>query len=283
MPRHILAAVVPGPRAAQVLARAAMLARAHGARLSVTSVLRHAVALPGFARTGWDQAAQDLAEALTPALAAAGIEGTPLIREGSPAREIDALAAKLGADLLVIGPNEQRNLGARLIGTTADRLLRSGHRPVLMVRRRALQDYCGVVVGVDHSNCSHVATETAARLCPGVPLQLAHVTDLPADLEQALLLAGTSGAELSRWRADLRHRALAELQDFAQQWPGSQARVFVGPTEQVLARLTRTKGVDLLVLGIRGKGMVAAGLLGSVAQKVSRDARSDVLVVPEPC
>ncbi|HXV50076.1 MAG TPA: universal stress protein, partial [Candidatus Binatia bacterium] len=53
-----------------------------------------------------------------------------------------------------------------LLGTTAERVVRKGDRPVLVVKRAADAPYRRVVVGVDFSEDSRYALELALRLAP---------------------------------------------------------------------------------------------------------------------
>ena len=59
-----------------------------------------------------------------------------------------------------------------------------------------------------------------------------------------------------------------------------QARLVVGDPVRVLEAEARDDGLDLLVLGSRGFGPLAAGLLGSVSSELVRQAACPVLVVP---
>lgn len=51
-----------------------------------------------------------------------------------------------------------------------------------------------------------------------------------------------------------------------------------GEPGRTLARLARSRRVDLLVLGPHGRGVVLRALLGSVTQRVLREASCDILV-----
>jgi nucleotide-binding universal stress UspA family protein len=59
-----------------------------------------------------------------------------------------------------------------------------------------------------------------------------------------------------------------------------QAMVEEGEVADVLLRLAREHAIDLLVIGTRGRRGVKRLLLGSVAEKVFRQARCPVLIVP---
>jgi nucleotide-binding universal stress UspA family protein len=118
-------------------------------------------------------------------------------------------------------------------------------------------------------------------LCPEVRIQLAHVTDLPLEFEAALLRVGTNRTDITSHYKALKAEGRRRLAEFAADLPAAQQRVFVGDPAATLIRLSRTRGVDLLAMGTRGLDSLRAHILGSVAQKVIRDAACDMLVVPE--
>jgi nucleotide-binding universal stress UspA family protein len=64
----------------------------------------------------------------------AGVEAEALVREGLPAEEIAAAATELGADLIVMGTRGLSGLKHVLLGSVAERTLRSAPCPVLSVR-----------------------------------------------------------------------------------------------------------------------------------------------------
>lgn len=76
-------------------------------------------------------------------------------------------------------------------------------------------------------------------------------------------------------------RLLAEAADLIGRPDGTtiERRTATGDPAEVLVRVTREVGADLLIVGRRGSDFVARVLLGSVAERVIRDARCDVLVV----
>src|SRR4030066_2328266 len=61
-----------------------------------------------------------------------------------------------------------------LLGTTAERVVRKGDRPVLVVKRPPEGPYRHVLVAVDFSDTSHRALALAAHLAPGAHLTLLH-------------------------------------------------------------------------------------------------------------
>jgi nucleotide-binding universal stress UspA family protein len=57
-----------------------------------------------------------------------------LIREGKPTREIVNSAEELGADLIVITTNGRDSLGEKILGSTAEHIIRYSKIPVLTIR-----------------------------------------------------------------------------------------------------------------------------------------------------
>jgi nucleotide-binding universal stress UspA family protein len=64
-----------------------------------------------------------------------GKQVSVVVGEGSPAEEIVAQAKRLSADLIVIGTHGRKGLKHLLLGSVAERVLRSSPIPVLTLRK----------------------------------------------------------------------------------------------------------------------------------------------------
>jgi nucleotide-binding universal stress UspA family protein len=62
-----------------------------------------------------------------------GVETGTELRQGSPWREIDAAAREAHADLIVIGTHGRRGLARALLGSVAEKVVRTAGCPVLTV------------------------------------------------------------------------------------------------------------------------------------------------------
>jgi nucleotide-binding universal stress UspA family protein len=62
-----------------------------------------------------------------------GLEVQALLRQGSAWREIDAAAKEAGADLIVMGTHGRHGLARALLGSVAEKVVRSAPCPVLTV------------------------------------------------------------------------------------------------------------------------------------------------------
>lgn len=286
--RTILVALALDDGALRIAARALQLAHEHRARLVAVHVIEDlphcrqpAAPNESAAREALHAAAREgLAAVLSRAEPAAELH----VDSGKPHEIINRIASESGADLVVIGPGVAQGLRERVFGSTADRVIRHGPGPVLVVRGEVLGPYRHATVGTDFSAHAQAAIEMAARVAPGARRELLHTVEIPLGFEQAMLKVGTAQAEIAQYRrarAAAARRALVEAhgEDNALP-PGCSMRVVQGDAATALVNASRRRRTDLVVIGTQGAGAVAQHLLGSVARKVLSHARSDVLVVP---
>jgi len=75
--------------------------------------------------------------ALESTLAQRSGKGVPLdsvLREGVAWEEINAVADAIDADLVVIGTHGRRGLARALLGSVAENVIRTAHRPIVTIR-----------------------------------------------------------------------------------------------------------------------------------------------------
>jgi nucleotide-binding universal stress UspA family protein len=89
-----------------------------------------------FSRIAGD--AQGRLRALIEARAAAGVALEPLLRCGTPWREIDAAADEVGADLIVIAAHDRHGLQALFGGHVASKVAATSSKSVLTLREPGL-------------------------------------------------------------------------------------------------------------------------------------------------
>jgi nucleotide-binding universal stress UspA family protein len=138
-----------------------------------------------------------------------------------------------------------------------------------------------ILVATDFSRFSDRALEEAITLARALnaPLELAHIHEMSAlPVPPALDLAATppppervARAEVALVDAAVKTKAAGVACDtFA---------TFGRPAEEIVKR-ARALGARMLVVGTRGHGSVKALLVGSVAERIVKDAPCPVLVVP---
>jgi len=286
--KTIIAAIALENGEQRVARRAIRLAADHGARL----VLAHAIeSLPEADSNLPSQANQ---EAVANVLSAEAIASLKQMAEsatvqteikvecGKAGQLIERLIRDHAADLLVIGPGKPQNLRERIFGSTADRVVRAGLCPIVIVKRATDEPYRRVIGAIDFSPMSFAAVRTAMQIAPSAKLELIHALEIPLSFEQAMRKVGTSQAEIDQYRQAKARSVYVELRSIrADLAVAGKIRVVRGDPATALVRLARSGKTDLVALGIQGKNAISKMVLGSVARRVLAGASCDVVLAKD--
>jgi len=289
---NVLVALDLVARSSAVLARAAQLAVIHAARLVVLHVIEAELLVPTAAhmnltrdelRAKLEQ--QAIAELHAQLVAVdQRLESEVRVAFGAPHEVITQTALSQDADVIVLGANSSTSLKDKILGSTADRVIRSSATPVIVVREFATEPYRRVAVAIHDSQASVRAITETRRLVPNAAMQLVHAVDIPITFRQMLLRAGTSRIEVDQYRAARAGKAREELAAFLRDVPKMQelpVRIVDGEPGPALIRFSARARLDLLVLGSRRRGPASNILLGSVARYVLAESSTDVLVIAD--
>lgn len=274
--------------AARAGERAAQLANQHGSLFGLLNAREHG---------GWVEALSsptlpaELSERIDQArLAALQVEAQRLgvggaeqrLLDGPLHRALPALQAQRPAQLLVMGARGHGGWERLLLGSTADRVLRTHELPVLLVRSAVEGPYRRIGIATDFSRASLTAARFALDLCPQAIALLIHASELP--YEGALGFAGVGRDTVEHYRSLAAREARHSMDDFAARLGEAGMRAAPalreGRPADVLAGLVEEAGLDLMVLGAAGRSAVERGLLGSVSSEAAARLPCDVLVVP---
>jgi nucleotide-binding universal stress UspA family protein len=178
------------------------------------------------------------------------------------------------AALIVVGSHGLGGLRGVLIGSVALKVAAQALCPVIVVRGPVTPAGGPIVVGVDDSAESEQAVEFAmeAACVRKAPLVVVHAWH-----DEFLPTAGPApaGAEL-RERYALENR----MDSWRVQYPEVDVRVSaVRDRDAARAMLGHAAGAQLLVVGSRGRGPIAGGLLGSTGNTLLSTAPCPVAVV----
>lgn len=286
--KNLLAAVGLFPQDDSVLARAAEIARAHHAKLTVVHVIDGLTA-GDLASMKLVQIKQHMAlltrERVENAVASLAVDGIDIdirIETGSPPLRVSDVAKEISADLIVMRAHQNSSIVEKIVGSTTDRVIRISCAPVLVVKRPVEQPYQRIVVAIDPADKSRKVVPVVAALFPGAALSLVHSVYISPQFEEAMRRSGTGTAGLAAHRDFLIFQAKSCLRDAAKGLePRSlraTIRVVVGTPAEALIRATWSSKVDLIVLGPGSTGRLRQALLGSVTRHVLRKASCDVLV-----
>ncbi|AEG91708.1 universal stress protein [Ramlibacter tataouinensis] len=285
--RTVLAATDFSLGARWATSRAAQLAAAHQAALNLVHVVepdgflavRDFVAGSDLQARVEEQGRMELAALAETVTRHHSLPVHTLLRTGRPLEELSAAASS--ADVVVLGAQGSHPVRQFALGSTADRLSRLTHRPLLVVRSEPDGGYCRVLVAVDFSEASRQALQAALRLAPDATLHLVHCFDVP--FEGWLRMAGTADQQIEACRARSRARAMEQCQALLAQLGGgtrASASVRQGDARLELLAAADEEKADLIAVGKQGQALVADTLLGSVTSWVLREASCDVLMVP---
>jgi nucleotide-binding universal stress UspA family protein len=284
---RVLCATDLSSRSDRALRRAGLLAREAGAELILLSVVDddQPESLVSSERR---EVAALLAEQASSMQAADGPRPQLRVEAGDAFDVILRAAEAEAADLIVMGEHRKRLLRDMFIGTTIERVMRRGHRPVLMVNRPAERPYHRVLAAVDMSDSSAEALRAAARLgfLAGSELTVFHAVQLPgkgnlvlADLPTDVI-EGKVAAAVAESRREVARFLRGVDSRFASAPPPILAEE--GAPAEALRRCVERSAPDLVVLGTGRRGGLARLVLGSVAEEVLRTLDCDVLAVPPP-
>ena len=290
-PRTLIAATDLSAPARHAAERAAQLAQRHpGARLTLAHVvsaggldaLRRLLAGDaGALESGvLERAAKDLAALAADLAARHGCRVDTELLRGSPLAALAELADAREADLLVMGARGARFLRELLPGPTAERMLRTARRPVLIVKQRPQAPYRRILAAVDFSAHAAAAIDAAHAWLPDADIVLLNAFEV--ELESTLRLAGVHDDTIHAYRIRAREAAKAEMDAFVGRLQVPRDRLtrhFVhGPAALRIVEHERTLDADLIVMGKHGQSVMEELLLGSVTRHVLAYCTSDVFI-----
>jgi nucleotide-binding universal stress UspA family protein len=194
---------------------------------------------------------------------------------GASHRLVIDVAQDHAADLIVVGATEHGR-SARLLGSTADRVIRQAMCPVLVIRDDLRVPPRRVLAPVDMSELSK---EAFAR---GMSV-LAQLGGRP-EVQGLFVLHPTHRGLAPQSTADsMEPHAREELEAFLAPWRAHGpvvGTVRTGHPHAVIVAEAADPAVDLVVMGTHGRSGYERFLIGSVTMEVVRDARCSVLAIP---
>ncbi|MEF8774762.1 MAG: universal stress protein [Halobacteriales archaeon] len=138
---RILVPTDGSPEVERAIGHAVDLAASHGATLEAVYVVNTASYTTMPMETGWEGVDEMLYEEGETALdrvrelaAGSDVDVETHLLDGSPAREIVGFGEETGCDLIVMGTHGRGGIDRLLLGSVAERVVRSSEVPVLTVR-----------------------------------------------------------------------------------------------------------------------------------------------------
>jgi len=199
--------------------------------------------------------------------------------------EILSVAKAIKAGMIVLGLHGKTKLPDLFSGTTAERIIRKGTCPVLMVRNKPVGPYRNVVSAIDFSPSSKSALRFSSSLAPQASFLAIHAYDVPVYpfetgyiyLETKIAISGEDQRRLDQFLKDeikfskKRNKSGIKL----------SGKIVQGPVYDTLLKQVKSSKADLLTVGSHGRVGVMPSLLGSLAGALLTHPPCDILVVRE--
>ena len=241
-----------------------------------------------WARTA--KADMDEAEAL---LSGSGVTVEQMVAEGEPDEEIVAAAARRGVQMIAMASHGRGAVGRAIFGSVADRVARTAPVPVLILRTPDEDVAPGVtvsriVVPLDGSEIAARALPVASELAEhlAAPVHVIRAVDAASSLPMAsgvfgagpVIDANVTDQIWEEAEAEARSTVTAAVSRLQSEGVEASGGIVVGSPFFAISEVIEPG--DLLTLTSHGRGGVRRWLLGSVAEKLVREAKAPVMLVP---
>jgi len=257
-----------------------------------------------FSLVGAEDSVQDIQDAWTRTAnadveeAAALLSGSEvtvekMVAEGEPDEEIVAAAARRGVQMIAMASHGRGAVGRAIFGSVADRVARTAAVPVLILRTPDENVDPNVVISrivvpLDGSEIAARALPVASELAKqlAAPVHVIRAVDAVLALPLApgvLGVAPAVDAEVADqiWQeaeAEARSTVTTAVSRLKAEGVDASGAIVNGSPFFAISELIELG--DLLILTSHGRGGVRRWLLGSVAEKLVREANAPVMLVP---
>jgi nucleotide-binding universal stress UspA family protein len=231
----------------------------------------------------------ELLAKLSKTLATRGLKVESMIRRGSPADEIIKACQSIEADLALVGLKGTSDAPEFLLGGVAHKVIKYAPCSVLVAKKET-EAINRVLVPLDGSKHSNEVVRFLLQMPLPRHTEVLFITVLQS-FAAAFVKAYTLDLErdrqiifeLQKTEEKAAQRLMAETESqFRKGGYKVSAIVARGDASQEILREAVERNVDLIAMGAKGLTGVSGFLLGSVAQRVTRYAKTSILIVRPP-
>ncbi|MEO1241025.1 MAG: universal stress protein [Pseudomonadota bacterium] len=280
--KSILLATDFSERSGFAVERAVSLAKTHGATLHLLHIIDSD--LPSRIEDGQRRAAEAQLDELSNAMRQKGAQCMISLKRGEAHEAISEAALESAADLVVIGTHRRNPMRNAFVGTTAERMIRLGSTPVLIVRTEEPKDYRCVVVAVNLSEeeIGHIRRLQQLGLAGNDCLVPVFAYD--AGQFQLMRRTGASLADLRAMFEKEKETVAPTVNELMREAGLDPHQALVKPvlfnTPDTILKAAAEAKADILVVGTRRKTAFKRYTLGSVSEACMLQAEVDLLVLP---
>ncbi len=222
-------------------------------------------------------AAQERLERVTHEFAAAGIQAKAVLRRGHrPYFDLLNIAKADGADLIIVGTQSKTGL-ARILGSTAESLIRSAPVPVLTIGPQAELSSKGSLVFRNIVYATDFSTESAKASA----FALSFAQDSGANLYFCYVLGYEAKNSCTKDFLDKGfERALNRMvPQSAYDWCNPECVVEHGDATEAILELAEAKQADLIVLGARTASFWLTHIAHGTSPDILAQAKCPVMTI----
>lgn len=223
------------------------------------------------------------------------VGATTIVAEHTPTEGILIESDKWSADLIVVGARGLSQLDKLLLGSVADAVAQNSKVPVLVVRPQPdshLGKPLKILYAYDGSKSCTAALRTADQLhfpAGTEVLALTVIESYSAGAMPSGIMKKARSADVEAMAAlwqreyeDDKRQAHDQLAEFMGKQPApfnkAEVQVAEGHAAEEILRLVTERGIDLIVMGVRGRNLLERLLIGSNSDKVLTNAPCSVLL-----
>jgi nucleotide-binding universal stress UspA family protein len=299
--KHVLCPIDFSDSSRHAFDRAVGVARCYDAKVSVLHVLPVPSAMPAipygpegpgpFGLQAFDR--DHVLSELPRFLALEHSIGIPVeyhvLEAPSVYKEVVLQADQLSADLVVIGTHGRSGFDRLMLGSVAEKVLRSSRVPVMTVPPHVpdavplgRDPFRRILYATDFSAGSDVALRYAASLAPHAAAQLTviHVVE-PFSVGPDPIVGSTFNiaAYHAALERDAKERLRTTVPESIRLACDTDDVVVTGKPYVEILRLAATRHIDLIVMGVHGRNALDRWVFGSTTEHIVRRAGCPVLTV----
>jgi nucleotide-binding universal stress UspA family protein len=233
-------------------------------------------------------AEHELRESATKFEAPEGVTVRTLALDGIPAEAIVEHAPSLDQSMIIMASHGRGIIGRLTYGSVADRVARTSHAPVLLVRfDQEREQYVPatikrLVVPLDGSSRSQKAVPHAVKLARRLGTSIVLVSVAEIERLSAIYGAALSAAAYAELADEAETDVLTMLEGVAERIRNEgiqvEIRVMAGAVTAGIEAVTEPG--DVIVMTSHGRGGVRRWIIGSVAEQLGRTSEVPVMLVP---
>lgn len=210
-----------------------------------------------------------------------GVEYQCRIETGKAFLTIIRFARRMQAGLIVVAAHGKHSLRDLFIGTTAEKVVRKGGLPVLVVKNASRTPYRRVLVPTDFSPAAGQALSAALKLAPDAQIDLLHVYTLWG--EGYLTSSPVRDRAQDHYQSEMRSRSSSLMEEWLRDIDTGdrliRKHIRRGRPGTLIPRVAKELAVDLVAMGTTGRSGLSYVLLGSVAEHALWQVPCDLLTV----